>query len=54
MEEKNKKTKQELLEDAQKLTEKHAELKSVIMNMLDEMDKIELEYNKIIEEIKKK
>ncbi len=49
----DKKNKQELLEEAKKLAEKHAELKSAVINMLDEMDKIELEYNKIIEEIKK-
>jgi uncharacterized coiled-coil DUF342 family protein len=49
----NKKTKQDLLEEAKKLAEKHAELKAVVINMLDEMDKIESEYNKIIEEIKK-
>ena len=48
------KTKNELLELAGKLAEKHAELKSIVMNMVDEMDKIELKYNKIIDEIKKK
>lgn len=46
--------KNEMLEIAGKLAEKHAELKSVVMNILDEMDKIELEYKKIIEEIKNK
>lgn len=51
--EENKKNKQELLEETKKLAEKHAELKSVVIKILDEMDKIELEYNKIIEEIKK-
>jgi Asp-tRNA(Asn)/Glu-tRNA(Gln) amidotransferase A subunit family amidase len=49
----NKLNKQELLELAKKLADKHAELKEVVINMLDEMDKIELEYNKIVEEIKK-
>jgi hypothetical protein len=49
-----KKNKQELLECAKKLAEKHAELKSVVINILDEMDKLELEYIKTIEEIKKK
>ena len=51
--EENKKTKQELLEQSQKLAEKHTEIKSVIIGMLDEMDKIEVEYNEIIEQIKK-
>jgi molecular chaperone GrpE (heat shock protein) len=49
----NKKTKQDLLEETKKLAEKHAELKSVVIKMLDEMDNVELEYNKTIEEIKK-
>jgi len=49
----NKKNKQELLEYVKQLAEKHTELKSVVMRMLDEMDKVELEYNKTIEEIKK-
>jgi len=74
--EENKKNKQELLDVARKLTDKHAELKETISGMLDEyerkivkmvselkplindmleeMDRIELDYNKIIEEIKKK
>lgn len=51
MEEKKNKT--ELLELAKKLADKHAELKSIVTGMLDEMDKVELEYNKVIEEIKK-
>ena len=51
MEEKRNKT--ELLEIAKKLADKHAELKSVVIGMLDEMDRVELEYNKVIEEIKK-
>jgi len=49
----NKKTKSELLEYVKELADKHAELKSVVVGMLDEMDKIEVEYNKTIEEIKK-
>ena len=49
----NKKNKTELLEIAKDLADKHNELKSVVISMLDEMDKIELEYNKTIEEIKK-
>jgi len=51
--EENKKNKKDLLEYAQKMAEKHAELKSIVISMLDEMDKIELEYLKTIEEIKK-
>jgi len=49
----NKKSKQELLECAQKLADKHAELKLVIEDMLKEMDAIEMEYIKVLEEIKK-
>lgn len=49
MEEKRKK---ELLEEAGNLADKHAELKSVVIKILDEMDAIELKYNKIKEEIK--
>lgn len=52
--EENKKNKQVLLEYVKELADKHAELKSVVINMLDEMDKIEIEYNRTIEEIKKK
>jgi regulator of replication initiation timing len=47
-------SKQELLEQIKKLADKHADLKNTIISMLDEMDKIELEYNKIREEIKKR
>lgn len=48
-----KKSKQELLEETKILATKHAELKSVVLDLLEEMDKIEIEYNKKIEEIKK-
>ena len=49
----DKKTKQELLEYAQKLADKFADLKITVLAMLDEIDKIEIEYNKTKELIKK-
>jgi dihydrodipicolinate synthase/N-acetylneuraminate lyase len=49
----NKKSQQELIEDAKKLAEQHAELKLIVYNILDDMDIIELKYRKIVEEIKK-
>ena len=49
----DKKTKQQLFEHAQKLMEKLLDLKLTITEMLDEMDKIQIEYNNTVEEIKK-
>ena len=46
------KTKQELLIEAQQLAEKHQELKKTILKMLDDLDKIEIEYNRIVDKIK--
>ncbi len=51
--EENKKSSQELMDICKSLAEKHAELKQTVLDMLDEMDKIELEYIRIIKEIKK-
>jgi len=48
-----KKTKQELLEELKVLADKHSQLKQAVEDMLDEMDKIELRYIEITEEIKK-
>ena len=52
MEEK-KKTKQELLDYIRELADKHEELKIVIKDMVNELDRIELEYIKAMDEIKK-
>lgn len=49
MEEKSNK---ELMDEAGMLAERHAELKVVVLRILDEMDAIEVQYNKIKEEIK--
>ena len=43
-----------LLNRAAELAEKHAELKSIVYKMLDDMDAMELEYKKIIKKIKEK
>jgi hypothetical protein len=48
----NKKSQKELIDYAAQLADKHAELKAVVTKILDEMDKIELEYLKVKEEIK--
>ena len=48
------KNKNELLQEAKQLADKHSELKSVVIKILDDMDKIETEYQKIIKEIKNK
>jgi|LFRM01.2.fsa_nt_gb hypothetical protein len=53
MEQDLKKNKQELLEETKALAIKYDELKSVVLGLLEEMDKIEIEYNKKIQEIKK-
>lgn len=50
----NKIDKKELLEQAGKLADKYADLKATISAMCDDLDKIEIEYTKIIELIKKK
>jgi len=44
--------KQELLKKAGELADKHAELKKVILVMLDDLDKIEKEYIETIKKIK--
>ena len=56
----NKKNKQELLKESQDLAEKHAQLKKTIDSMVNALDnavielgEIEVEYNKVIELIKK-
>lgn len=46
--------KNELLEEARKLAEKHDQLKRLIYQMLDDLDKIELEYLEKIKKIKEK
>ncbi len=46
------KEKEILFKKAQELSKKHKELKSAILQMVDELDKIELEYKKTIKKIK--
>ena len=46
------KSKQELLDEVKVLTDKHAELKKIVLDILDEMDRIELECIKIKEKIR--
>lgn len=46
------KNKQELLDEVKVLADKHAELKKIVLDILDEMDRIELECIKIKEKIR--
>ena len=46
------KTKQELLDEAGKLADRHNELKSFVIDLLNEMDRIQIEYIKIKEQLK--
>ena len=50
----DKMTKQEKLDKIKKLADKHLEMKKVITKMLDELDLIQLEYNRLVKEVKKK
>jgi len=47
-------TKQEMLDKIKILADKHLELKKTITKMLDDLDAIQLEYNNLIEKVKKK
>lgn len=52
--EQEQKTKQELLEIAKQLAEKHSFLKETVLDILIDIDKIEKEYLEIIKQIKSK